>query len=59
MNGTTIRSGMLNKMVGFWRAGYALDAPQRGHLALLAVCPSAAGVLRPSASGRFAGDRRA
>jgi len=59
MNGTTVRSGMLNKIVAFWRAGYAPDAPQHGHIALLAMCPAAARVVRPSASGGFVGDRRA
>ena len=47
------------RMVGFFRAGYPADAPQRGHMALLAMCPAAAGVVRPSASSGFANDRRA
>jgi hypothetical protein len=47
MNGTTLRSGMLNKIVGWFRAGYPTDAPQFGHAALVALCPAAAGV--PSA----------
>jgi hypothetical protein len=39
-------NGMLNKVVGWFRAGYAAAAPQFGHAALLALCPEAAGVLR-------------
>ena len=47
------------RMVGFFRAGYPADAPQRGHVALLAMCPAAAGAVRPSASSGFVNDRRA
>ena len=47
MNCTTLRSGMLNKIVGWFRAGYPTDAPQFGHAALVALCPAAADV--PSA----------
>jgi hypothetical protein len=39
-------NGMLNKVVGWFRAGYPAAAPQFGHAALLALCPEAAGVLR-------------
>jgi hypothetical protein len=35
------------RMVGFFRAGYPADAPQLGHLTLLAMCPAAAGAVRP------------
>lgn len=42
MNRTTIRKGMLNKVVGWFRAGYPMDAPQFGHAALIALCPAAA-----------------
>jgi hypothetical protein len=37
------------RMVGFFRAGYPADAPQLGHVALLAMCPAGARVVRPSA----------
>jgi hypothetical protein len=47
MNRTTIRTGMLNKIVGSFRAGYSTDAPQFGHVALVALCAAAAAV--PSA----------
>jgi hypothetical protein len=42
MNRTTIRKGMLTKVVGWFRAGYPMDAPQFGHAALVALCPAAA-----------------
>lgn len=44
MNRNAIRSGNLNKLtkVGAWfRAGYPTDAPQFGHAALIALCPTA------------------
>jgi len=41
MNTTAIRSGMLNKFVAWFRAGYPMDAPQFGHTALVALCPAA------------------
>ncbi|MDT5368761.1 MAG: hypothetical protein QOC62_3192 [Mycobacterium sp.] len=56
MKGHTFRS---RRMVGFFSAGYPADAPQRGHMALPAMCPAAAGVVRPSASSGFVNDRRA
>lgn len=59
MKGTAVRSGMLNKAVAWLRAGYSPDAPQFGHVALVALSPAAAGVRRPSASSRFEGDPRA
>ena len=37
-------NGMLNKVVGWFRAGYPTDAPQFGHTALLALCGHVAGV---------------
>jgi hypothetical protein len=43
MNTTAFRSGKLNKVVAWFRAGYPTDAPQFGHAALVALCP--AGVL--------------
>lgn len=46
-------------MVGFFRAGHPADAPQLGHLVSLAMCPAAAGAVRPSASSGFVSDRRA
>jgi hypothetical protein len=42
MNRTTIRKGMLTKVVGWFRAGYPTDAPQFGHATLVALCPAAA-----------------
>jgi hypothetical protein len=45
--GIAIRSGM-NKAVAWLRAGYSPDAPQFGHVALIALCPTA----RSSASVR-------
>ncbi len=51
MNGTMARSGMLNKAVAWLRAGYPPEAAQFGHVALVALCPAAAGAVRPSASG--------
>jgi hypothetical protein len=59
MNGTAVRSGMLNKIVAWFRSGYPQDAPQFGHVAVVALCPEAASVLRRSASRRFEGDPRA
>ena len=35
MNGHSIFS----RIVGFFRAGYSADAPQLGHVALIAMCP--------------------
>lgn len=46
MNGNTFFS----RIIGFFRAGYPADAPQRGHVALIAMCPAAHGVARPSAA---------
>ena len=49
MSVTTVGSGILNRTIGWLRAGYQPDAPQRGHIALLALYsadPSAARVLR-------------
>jgi|KBSMisStandDraft_5_1062788.scaffolds.fasta_scaffold152673_2 hypothetical protein len=37
-------NGMLNKVVGWFRAGYPTDAPQFGHTALLALRGHVAGV---------------
>jgi len=59
MTDTAVRSGMLNKIVGWFRAGYPQDAPQFGHVAVIALCPEAANVLRRSASRRFEGEPRA
>ena len=36
----------LSRIVKFFRAGYPADAPQLGHVALIAMCPAAAGVGR-------------
>jgi hypothetical protein len=44
------RQSFLSRIVGFFRAGYPADAPQRGHVALIAMCPTAAGILQPSAT---------
>jgi hypothetical protein len=44
------RGRFLSRIVGFFRAGYPADAPQLGHVALIAMCPAAAGVVRPSAT---------
>jgi hypothetical protein len=46
MNGHTFFS----RIVGFFRAGYPADASQLGHVALIAMCPAASGVVRPSAA---------
>ena len=35
-------NGMLNKIVGWFLAGYPTNAPQFGHAALLALCPETA-----------------
>lgn len=56
MNGTTLRSGMLNKIVGWFRAGYPTDAPQFGHVALVALCPATAGVPSAVPVTSFEGD---
>jgi hypothetical protein len=48
MNGHTFFS----RIVEFFRAGYPADAPQLGHVALIAMCPAAAGVVRASTSNR-------
>jgi hypothetical protein len=44
------RQSFLSRTVGFFRAGYRADAPQLGHLALIAMCPAAASVAQPSAT---------
>jgi hypothetical protein len=31
------------RLVGFLRAGYSADAPRTGYVALVALCPPAAG----------------
>ncbi len=59
MNRTTIRTGMLNKIVGWFRAGYPTDAPQFGHVALVALSPAAAAVPSAVRVMSFRGDRRA
>jgi hypothetical protein len=46
MNGHTFFS----RIIGFFRAGYPADAPQLGHVALIAMSPSAAGVVRAVAA---------
>jgi hypothetical protein len=48
MNGHTVFS----RIVGFFRAGCSADAPQLGHVALIAMCPAAAGVVRASTANR-------
>jgi hypothetical protein len=48
MNGNTFFS----RIVGFFRAGYPADAPQLGHVALIALCPAAHSVARPSRANR-------
>ena len=48
MNGNTLFS----RIVGFFRAGYPADAPQLGHVALIAMCPAAHSVARLSAVDR-------
>jgi hypothetical protein len=48
MNGHTVFS----RIVGFFRAGYSADAPQLGHVASIAMCPAAAGVVRSIAANR-------
>jgi hypothetical protein len=58
-NGATLRSGMLNKIVGGFRAGYPTDAPQFGHAALVALCPATAGVPSAVPVTSFEGDPRA
>ncbi len=40
MNGTAVRSGMLNKFVAWFRAGYPTNAPQFGHVAVVALSPA-------------------
>ena len=59
MNGNTLRTGMLNKIVGWFRTGYPTDAPQFGHVALVALCPATAGVPSAVRVMSFEGDRRA
>ena len=44
------RNSLLSRIVGFVRAGYSADAPQLGHVALVAMCLAAAGVVRSSAT---------
>ena len=59
MRVTTVGSGILNRTIGWLRAEYAPDAPQRGHIALVAwysADPSAARVLRLHAARAGAGD---
>jgi hypothetical protein len=60
MSVTTVGSGILNRMIGWLRAGYPADAPQqRGHMALLALYsadPSAARALRLHAARAGAGE---
>ena len=41
-----------SRIVGFFRAGYSADAPQLGYVTIIAMCPAAAGVVRPSAANR-------
>lgn len=48
MNGNTFFS----RIIGFFRAGYPTDAPQLGHAALVAMCPAAHSITRPSAPDR-------
>ena len=59
VNDNTLRSGMLNKIVGWVRAGYPTDAPQFGHVALVALCPATAGVPSAVPVTSFEGDPRA
>jgi hypothetical protein len=40
----------LSRIVEFFRAEYPANAPQLGHVALIAMCPAAAGVALPSAN---------
>jgi hypothetical protein len=47
MNVTTVLSGMLNKAVAWFRAGYSPDAPQFGHVALVALVSSGRCAHRP------------
>jgi hypothetical protein len=42
------RNTFTSRIVKFFRAGYPADAPQFGHVALIAMCPSAAGAVRLS-----------
>ncbi|HVQ49819.1 MAG TPA: DUF3349 domain-containing protein [Mycobacterium sp.] len=59
MKVTTVGAGILNRMIGWLRAGYPQVAPQRGHNALLALYsaePSAARVLRLHTVRAGAGD---
>ena len=37
-----------SRIIGFFRAGYPGDAPQLGHVTLIAMCPAASAVVRPS-----------
>ena len=48
MNGHTFFS----RIVSFFRAGYPGDAPQQGHVALIAMCPAAHSVARRSVANR-------
>lgn len=41
-----------SRIVGFFREGYSADAPQQGHVALIAMCPAAARIVRPSGANR-------
>jgi hypothetical protein len=59
MSVTTVASGLLNRAIGWSRAGYPPNAPQHGHIALLALYsadPSAARVLRLHAARAGADD---
>ena len=61
MSVTTVGSGSLKRTIGWLRGGYPPDAPERGHMALLALYsadPSAARVLRLHAARAGAGDLR-
>jgi hypothetical protein len=41
-----------SRIASFFRAGYPTDAPQQGHVALLAMCPAAHSAVRPSSTNR-------
>jgi hypothetical protein len=43
----------VSRIIRFFRAGYPADAPQRGHLALIAMCPAAHSIARPVNRNRF------
>jgi len=42
------RDTFVSRIAKFFRAGYPADAPQLGHIALIAMCPAGARVVRPS-----------